>query len=244
MKAAILDCILDRDWTLKQGPLRKQLHFEIEEKCVKPCDFSCQMVRTWLYGKILPSAPKQLHYSTLFLDNQFGRCNIITTSQKLSWNYFSEDHKPPVKPNPTWNNIVAAPGRDRAVIAAENPLKHDDVSCRVCFVSGEIVDPNTMNEGPGSRCFTLGLWFHAGWRADLMVFFIVECTSVSLCVAWAFKLSFWTTAEHHQFCCILGHAVDWTKYVVSCRVGFCVGISGDLNEFHTVISGSLGLWEN
>ena len=29
------------------------------------------------------------------------------------------------------------------------------------------------NEGPRSRCFTLGLWFHVGFRADLVICFVL-----------------------------------------------------------------------
>ena len=46
------------------------------------------------------------------------------------------------------------------VVAAENRPKDDVVSCRVCFVSGDIVGGicgPQYNEGPRSRCFTLGL---------------------------------------------------------------------------------------
>ena len=32
------------------------------------------------------------------------------------------------------------------VVAAENPTKDEVVSCRVCFVSGEIVDPKLLND--------------------------------------------------------------------------------------------------
>ena len=32
-------------------------------------------------------------------------------------------------------------------VAAENPSKDDDVSCRVCFVLGEIADPKLMKDG-------------------------------------------------------------------------------------------------
>ena len=78
------------------------------------------------------------------------------------------------------------------VLAAENRPKHDVVSCRVCFVSGDIVrgicGPQ-CNEGPRSRCFTLGLWFHVGFRADLvMVFMHVVSCRVYVCDAWCIEI--------------------------------------------------------
>ena len=45
------------------------------------------------------------------------------------------------------------------------------VSCRVTLW-GEFVDPNLMKDSR-SRCFTLGLWFHVGFRADLVMFFML-----------------------------------------------------------------------
>ena len=39
---------------------------------------------------LLPSVPKLLHYSTLLRTINFGRRNVIITSQKSSWNYFWE----------------------------------------------------------------------------------------------------------------------------------------------------------
>ena len=59
------------------------------------------------------------------------------------------------------------------VVTAEFRPKEDVVSCRVCFVSGDIVGGicgPQCNEGPRSHCFTLGLWFHVGFRADLVMF--------------------------------------------------------------------------
>ena len=62
----------------------------------------------------------------------------------------SEDHKPPMKPNPTctWQGHLWL--ATSTVVAAENRPKDDVVSCRVCFVSGDIVgefvDPNVMKE--------------------------------------------------------------------------------------------------
>ena len=61
-------------------------------------------------------------------------------------------------------------------VAAENRPKDDVVSCRVCFVLVDIVGgicgPNLMKDREG-RCFTLGLWFHVGFRADLVIFFML-----------------------------------------------------------------------
>ena len=78
-----------------------------------------------------------------------------------------------MKPNPTWNNSVAAHGREcqghlwlaiSTVVAAENRPKDDVVSCRVCFVSGDIlgafVDPNVMKNREA---------FVSGWVCGFML---------------------------------------------------------------------------
>ena len=88
------------------------------------------------------------------------------------------------------------------VVAAENRPKDDVVSCRVCFVSGDIVDPKQQgqaNEGPRSRCFTLGLWFHVGFRADFVMFFfhVVSCR-VYVCDAWCIEIHCFETGRTPQ----------------------------------------------
>ena len=97
------------------------------------------------------------------------------------------------------------------VVAAENRHKDDVVSCRVCFVSADIVGgicgPQS-NEGPRSRCFTLGLWFHVGFRADLVMFFMLFRVGFMSVILGALKFIALKTAEHHKFLCVLGHGVD------------------------------------
>ena len=44
------------------------------------------------------------------------------------------------------------------------------------------------NEGPRSRCFTLGLWFHVGFRADLVMFFHVVSCRVYVWDAWCIEI--------------------------------------------------------
>ena len=45
-----------------------------------------------------------------------------------------------------------------------------------------------FNEGSRSRCFTLGLWFHVGFRADLVMFFHVVSCRVYVCDAWCIEI--------------------------------------------------------
>ena len=45
-----------------------------------------------------------------------------------------------------------------------------------------------FNEGPRSRCFTLGLWFHVGFRADLVMFFHVVSCRVYVWDAWCIEI--------------------------------------------------------
>ena len=64
------------------------------------------------------------------------------------------------------------------------------------------------NEGPRSRCFTLGLWFHVGFRADLVMFFVLFRVGFMSVMLGALKFVALKTAEHHKFLCVLGHGVD------------------------------------
>ena len=93
------------------------------------------------------------------------------------------------------------------VVAAENPRKDDAVSCRVCFVSGEIADPKQMKDGQA----VVSRWVCA-FMLDLEQ--IVWCFSmlfhvgVYVCDALGIEIHCLKTAEHQKFCCILGHDVD------------------------------------
>ena len=78
------------------------------------------------------------------------------------------------------------------------------VSCRVTLW-GEFVDPQ-CNEGPRSRCFTLGLWFHVGFRTDLVMFFMLFRVGFMSVMLGALKFIALKTAEH-KFLCVLGHGV-------------------------------------
>ena len=44
------------------------------------------------------------------------------------------------------------------------------------------------SEGPRSRCFTLGLWFHVGFRADLVIFFYVISCRAYVWDAWRIEI--------------------------------------------------------
>ena len=78
-------------------------------------------------------------------------------------------------------------------------------------MSGDIVDPKQQgqaNEGPRSRCFTLGLWFHVGFRADFVMFFMLFHVGFMFVMLGALKFIALKSAEHHKFLCVLGHGVD------------------------------------
>ena len=97
------------------------------------------------------------------------------------------------------------------VVPAENRPKDDIVSCRVCFVSVDIVGGDLWtqsNEGPRSRCFTLGLWFHVGFRANLVMFFMLFCVGFLCGMLGALKFIALKTAKHHKYLRRLGHGVD------------------------------------
>ena len=90
--------------------------------------------RSILVSRILKSGSEWGHF------DQNGRLD-----------HFSEDHKPPMKPNPTWNNIVVASGRDipgsqsRQLLQLKITPKMTSfyvgyVSCRLTLWE-EIVDP-------------------------------------------------------------------------------------------------------
>ena len=96
------------------------------------------------------------------------------------------------------------------VVAAENRPK-DDVSCWVCFVSVDIMGEfvwTQSNEGPRSCCFMLGLWFHVGFRADLVIFFMLFRVGFMSGMIGALKFIALQTAKHRKFLCGLGHGVD------------------------------------
>ena len=107
------------------------------------------------------------------------------------------------------------------VVAAENRPKDDVVSCRVCFVSVDIVGgicgPNLMKDWEA----VVSRWvcgFMLGLERILWCF---SCCFVSgLClgclVHWNSLL--WKRQNTKGFLCGLSHGVDWAKYVVSCRV--------------------------
>ena len=44
------------------------------------------------------------------------------------------------------------------------------------------------NEGPRNRCFTLGLWFHVGFREDLVIFFMLFRVGVYVWDAWRVEI--------------------------------------------------------
>ena len=119
--------------------------------------------------------------------------------------------------------------QSRQLLQLKDRPKDDVVSCRVCFVSGDIVGwicGTQSNEGPRSRCFTLGLWFHVGFRADLVMFFMLFRVGSMSGMLGASKFIALKTAKHHKFLCSLGHGVDWAKHVVSCRVGVSCQVCG------------------
>ena len=104
------------------------------------------------------------------------------------------------------------------VVAAENSSKDDVVSCRVCFVLGDIVGRmcgTQCDEAPRNRCFTLGLWFHVGFRADFMMFFMLVRVGFMSVMLGALKFIALKTAERHS-----------AKHVVSCRVGVSCRVCG------------------
>ena len=54
------------------------------------------------------------------------------------------------------------------------------------------------NEGPRSRCFTLGLWFHVGFRADLVMFMHVVSCRVYVWDAWCIEIHCFENGETPQ----------------------------------------------
>ena len=113
------------------------------------------------------------------------------------------------------------------MVAAENRPKDDVVSCRVCSVSGDIVGEicgPQCNEGPRSRCFTLGLWFHVGFGADLVMVFMLFRVGFMSVMLGALKFIALKTSEHHKFLCVFGHGVDSKTRCFMSGWGFVSGL--------------------
>ena len=63
------------------------------------------------------------------------------------------------------------------------------VGCVSCWVTLWGICGSQCNEGPRSRCFTLGLWFHVGFRADLVMFFMLfRVGFMSVMLGWCIEM--------------------------------------------------------
>ena len=140
-----------------------------------------------------------------------------------------------MKPNPTWNNIVAARGKGHlwlaisTDVAAENRPKDDVVSCRVCFVLGDIVgefvDPNVMKDQEA----VVSRWvcgFMLGLERILWCF---SCCFVSGLCLWClvhWNSWFWKRQSTTNLCSF--SAMAWTEQNTLFHVGlgFRVGFAG------------------